>query len=169
MSKFIFLAIFLFIISACHNNPEISSVNPVNWAKRKVALPTSDSLLLGTSYLSVYSQVYSMNERTIHDLTVMISIRNTSDLDSMFILKAKYYDTNGDLIRTYFDHPIYVAPLETVEIIIDEKDKSGGTGANFMFDWAVKKNGLEPLFEGVMISTSGQQGLSFVTQGKKIR
>ena len=59
--------------------------------------------------------------------------------------------------------------METVEIVIDEMDEQGGTGANFMFDWAMKKTSNEPLFEGVMISTSGQQGLSFTTQGRKIK
>lgn len=169
MSKYILLSILILVVVACNNDPEISSINPVNWSKRKVELASSDSLVKGRSYLSVYSQVYSMTERSIHNLTVMVSIRNTSDLDSMFILKSEYYDTKGGLIRTYFDHPIYIAPLETVEIIIDEKDKTGGTGGNFMFDWAIRERGLEPLFEAIMISTSGQQGLSFVTQGKKIR
>jgi len=36
------------------------------------------------------------------------------------------------------------------------------------FDWKVKKQTPEPLFEGIMISTSGSHGLSFTTQGKRI-
>jgi len=58
--------------------------------------------------------------------------------------------------------------METVEIVIDEKDQEGGTGANFLFDWSIKPNSHEPYFEGVMISTSGQQGLSFTTEGKRV-
>ena len=58
--------------------------------------------------------------------------------------------------------------METVEIIIDEIDKEGGTGANFLMEWKINQTSNEPLFEGVMISTSGQQGLSFTTHGIKI-
>jgi hypothetical protein len=46
-------------------------------------------------------------------------------------MNAKYYNTQGTLLRSYFEHPIYLAPLETVEIVIDEGDREGGTGANF--------------------------------------
>jgi len=59
--------------------------------------------------------------------------------------------------------------LETVEIVIDQEDQTGGTGANFIFYWRTCSKKIEPLFEGVMISTYGQQGLSFTTQGKRIK
>ena len=95
-------------------------------------------------------------------------MRNTSRQDTLYIDKAEYFDTHGNSIRTYFDQTIFIAPMETVEIIIDETDQIGGTGANFIFDWQIKPNTNEPLFEGVMISTYGQQGLSFTTQGKRI-
>jgi len=59
--------------------------------------------------------------------------------------------------------------MQTIEIVIDEKDKTGGTGANFAFDWLMTKNTNAPYFEGVMITTYGQQGLSFTTQGVLIK
>ncbi len=55
--------------------------------------------------------------------------------------------------------------METLEIVVSEDDKEGGSGANFIFDWSVKQDGLIPFFEAVMISTSGQQGVSFTTHG----
>ncbi len=57
---------------------------------------------------------------------------------------------------------------EQVVLLIDEIDKEGGTGANFIFEWTIKRKSNEPIFESVMISTSGQQGLSFTTQGIRI-
>jgi Protein of unknown function (DUF3124) len=98
----------------------------------------------------------------------MVSLRNTSDVDTIYILKADYYDTHGKSVRKYFDQPIYLAPLETTEIIIDEADITGGTGSNFIFEWKTPKNCPVPLFEGIMNSTMGQQGLSFTTQGIRI-
>lgn len=88
--------------------------------------------------------------------------------DTLYITKAKYLDTRATPIHTYFNKPIYLAPLESVEIVIDELDQAKGTGANFIFDWKIKPNSTEPFFEGVMISTYGTQGLSFTTQGRRI-
>ena len=99
----------------------LSSVNPENWSKRKVEISAQDSLESGKSYLSIYSQIYSLSEHKTHNLTAMVSMRNTSDQDTIYILKANYYDTHGELVRTYFDHPIYLAPMETTEIIIADK------------------------------------------------
>lgn len=157
------------LISACNEKTEISSTNPKNWSKRAIELSTKDSLEFGKSYLSVYSQIYSITEHKTHNLTSMISMRNTSESDTIFLLRAEYYDTYGKSVRKYFDSPIYLAPMETSEIIIDEVDISGGTGSNFIFEWKIPKNCPEPLFEGIMSSTKGQQGLSFTTQAKRIK
>jgi hypothetical protein len=159
----------ILMIFGCNNEKEISSVNTVNWSKRKAITPLIDSLDYGKSYLSIYSQIFSMSEHKTHNLTSMVSLRNTSDIDSIYILNAKYYDTHGKLVRTYFDYPIFLTPMETCEIIIDEIDNTGGTGSNFIFEWKIPKNCPEPLFEGIMNSTVGQQGLSFTTQAKRIK
>lgn len=98
----------------------------------------------------------------------MVSLRNTSIYDTVYIIKSDYYNTHGEVIKQYLKAPIYLAPMETTEIIINEYDVSGGTGANFIFEWKAPKNCSEPLFEGVMISTRGQQGLSFTTQARRI-
>ena len=162
--------IFLLLIISCADRAqkEVSSIDPVNWNNRTATISEQDSLLKGTSYLSVYSEIYSETEHRTHNLTSTISMRNTNLKDTIYITQAEYFDTKGNPIRTYFDEPIYIKPMETVEIVIDEKDQSGGTGANFLFQWSTKPNSHEPYFEGVMISTSGQQGLSFTTEGKRV-
>lgn len=158
----------MLLLSCAKKEKEVSSVDPVNWSHRTATLSASDSLAQGTTYLSVYSQIYSETEHRTHNLTGTISMRNTNLKDTIYIRKAEYFDTHGNSIRTYFDRPIYIKPMETVEIVIDENDKTGGTGANFLFQWSIKPTSHEPYFEGVMISTSGQQGLSFTTQGKRV-
>ncbi len=170
MTKHLFLFLSLMVLAACSEKQpkEVSSVDPVNWNNRTATISEQDSLVNGTSYLSVYSEIYSETEHRTHNLTSTISMRNTNLKDTIYINKAEYFDTKGTPIRTYFDKPIYIRPMETVEIVIDEKDQSGGTGANFLFQWSIKPNSHEPYFEGVMISTSGQQGLSFTTQGHRV-
>tara|TARA_R110002110_G_scaffold5970_1_gene30173 strand:- start:2303 stop:2815 length:513 start_codon:yes stop_codon:yes gene_type:complete len=164
----ILLLILGLALASCNRNQEISSVNPTNWAKRAANESVLTSLESGETYLSVYSQIYSQSEHKTHDLTVTVSMRNPSPVDTLYITKAEYFDNHGVSIRTYFDSPIYLAPMETAEIIIDERDKSGGTGGNFLFDWKIKPETNTPIFEAVMISTSGQQGLSFTTRGVEL-
>ena len=164
----LFLSVCLLIFS-CEEKREYSSIEPNNWNKRTVNLNNKDSLIFGQTYLSVYSQIYSSSEDRTHNLTVTVSMKNINLKDTVFIEKANYYDTKGALIRTYFNKDIFIAPLETVEIIIDEVDQFGGTGGNFIFNWKKKKLTNDPHFESIMISTFGQQGLSFTSQGIKLK
>ena len=168
MKKVISIFFIVVALISCNHKKEVSSINPENWKARTIQKKPGNSLDSGKTYLSVYSQIYGMTEHRIYNLTATISMRNTNNADTVFILNAEYYDTKGDLIRSYFEKPIFLAPMETVEIVIDEMDKEGGTGANFLFEWKTKPSSNETFFEGVMISTSGQQGLSFTTQGIKI-
>lgn len=169
MKKGFLLIILIGLVASCEDEKAISSYNPVDWETRSAKIPEIDSLQNGKSYLSVYSEIYSQTEHRTHNLTTTVSMRNINIKDTIYINKAEYFNTEGKSIRTYFDHPIYIAPLETVEIVVDETDVEGGTGANFVFGWSVKKSISEPLFEGVMISTSGQQGLSFTSEGVRIK
>jgi hypothetical protein len=132
------------------------------------SLPVLDSLIEGTTYLSVYSQIYSITEHRSLDLTVTVSMRNVNQSDTIYLDHAKYYNTSGKLIRTYFDKTVFIAPLETIEIVIDKKDRAGGSGANFLFDWKVGAGVHAPFFEAVMISTDGSKGISFVTDGQRV-
>ncbi len=168
MNKILQLLLLSIVCLSCEDEPVISSISPVNWETRKAKEIVLDSLEKGSSYLSVYSQIYSQTEHIKHNLTATVSMRNTSRKDTIYLSQAAYFDTHGVFLRDYFDETIFIAPMEAVEIVIDEIDQAGGTGANFVFDWYLPRSASEPIFEAVMISTSGQQGLSFSTQGKRI-
>ncbi|MCG6189221.1 DUF3124 domain-containing protein [Maribellus maritimus] len=165
MRHTIFLLILVFLFS-CSKEKENKIGESLGWSKREISLPTNNSLSTGRSYLSVYSDIYDLTDETKHLLTSTVSIRNTSVNDSIFVTKADYFNTHGKLIRSYVDSPVYLTPMETVEIVIHRRDNLGGSGANFIFEWAVKNPKYEPLFEAVMIWTTGNQGISFTTSGK---
>lgn len=168
MTRIILMLLIGLSISSCDQKKQMKAVNPLNLENGTINFKLNDSLKSGSTYLSVYSQIYSRSEHRTQDLTATVSMRNINVADTIFILKATYFDTKGNEIRNYINKPIFLGPMETVEIVIDEIDKEGGTGANFLFDWKMAKNVNEPFFEAVMISTSGQQGLSFTTQGRRI-
>ena len=158
----------ILMIMACTPSEKSATPKNTDFSNRTANLNTADSLQSGQSYLSVYSQIYSFSENEQHDLTVTVSLRNVSETESVFIGRADYFDTKGEVIKKYLDQTIVIKPMETLEIVIEENDKSGGTGANFLFEWLAPKNCPEPLFEAVMISTKGQQGLSFTTRSQRI-
>ena len=167
--KFQILAlVFISVLFSCETGVTKEKIDPIDWSERAAVIDVTDSLEDGKSYLSIYSQIYSVSALKRQNLAAMVSLRNTSDLDSIFILSAHYYNTKGTLVKSYFDTAIYLAPLETVEILINEIDVTGGTGSNFIFDWKTPQNVSEPLFEAIMTSTKGQQGLSFTTQSVRI-
>jgi hypothetical protein len=149
----------------CVDTAKEPASRKIDWNSRTVKAMPQDSLIEGSTYLAVYSEIYSITEKRTHHLTVTVSMRNISGEDSVFVQRADHYNTAGELVRSYFEHPIFIAPLETVEIVLGEGDTDGGTGGNFIFEWATRTGKTKPLFEAIMISTSGQQGLSFTSQG----
>ncbi len=167
MIRFLLSTLILLLCSCNEFEDQIEFQDEV-YAARTTDIKALYSLESGKSYLSVYPEIYSISEHKKHSLTVIASIKNISLKDTLYIQKAEYYDTNAKLVHTYIDRPIYVSPLETIEIVIDEIDLTGGTGANFIFEWKIKPKSSEPFFEGIMISTYSTQGLSFTTQGKRI-
>lgn len=164
---FIIISVFIVFIS-CQRDINKDPVQKADWESRKIENTNFTEFSHGKTYLPVYSHIYHVHEHRTFDLTITISIRNVSMTDSLYIFKADYYNTVGTNIRKYLKSPIYLLPMETVEIIIEEQDVEGGSGANFLFDWAMVNDINPPLIEAVMISTSGQQGLSFTTRGVRV-
>lgn len=163
--RFILPIITILFIVSCTTNEKKNPIEPVNWAKRTTDLDIADNFYTGRTYLPIYSEIYDQTDETTHLLTATVSIRNTSQTDSLYISTADYYNTKGEQIRKYINKTIFLTPLESIEIVIPRLDASGGTGANFIFDWHIKNPKYEPLFEAVMIWTTGTQGISFATRG----
>jgi hypothetical protein len=153
------------LFTSCIGESEKFYVKKIDWEKRKAEVSNFETFVNGKTYLPVYSHVYHIHDQRTFDLTITISIRNLSPSDSLYIINADYYNTAGDKIRQYVESPVFVKPLETLEIVIAEEDREGGSGANFIFDWAMKDHKNPPVFEAVMISTYSGQGISFLTRG----
>lgn len=159
----------LFVLFGCNTPQATEEIVEENWSKRKADITQNDSLIDGRSYLSLYSQMYSFTQHRKINLTGIVNISNVSDTDTIYLTKADYFNTHGDKLRTYFDFPVYVRPMETLVIVIDHTDIEGGTGSNFVLDWKTPKNCPDPLFEGLMNYMQGNLGVAFTTQAKRIR
>ncbi|MFC3973640.1 DUF3124 domain-containing protein [Maribacter confluentis] len=163
------MALLVHTMSSCKEvNPKEQPVEILDdhTLNRRANAAISDSLLRQV-YVPIYSDIYNQTRDTRTLLTATLSIRNTSIRDSLFVSKIDYYNTQGDLVRSYLDSPIYLKPMETIDYVIEQQDTSGGSGANFIIDWYSKKK-LNPLFQAVMVGGLGAQAFSFTTEGVEV-
>jgi hypothetical protein len=121
-----------------------------------------------TIYVPAYSHIYSGNRERPFLLTITLSIRNIDPEHQIKITRVDYYETQGMLLKKYVTKPVSLNPLESLRYVVPEKDKSGGSGANFLVEWKSEKYLNAPIVEAIMISTKGQQGVSFTSRGKSI-
>ncbi|SHO47523.1 DUF3124 domain-containing protein [Desulfopila aestuarii] len=121
-----------------------------------------------TVYVPAYSHIYSGNREQPFLLTVTLSIRNIDPKHTLTINLVDYYETQGKLLKNCIEKPFQLGPLESFRYIIPEKDKSGGSGANFMVEWNSTENSNPPIIETIMIGAQFQQGISFTSRGQAI-
>jgi hypothetical protein len=134
-----------------------------------VEIDTSLLKYFETDYLPVYSDIYYQDGTRRFPITATVSIRNTSLADSAYILSATYHDSYGKLLHSYIDSTLLLSPLESIELVVEEEENEGGAGANFIIEWAATKYADQLLIQSVMISTYGQQGVSFLSEAKVIK
>ncbi len=170
MKNLFFPLLVIFTLFSCTEEQKTvkTTVKAVDFSEKYLTL-TDTSLQKGETYLSIYPAIYNKASKKTMDLTSTVSMRNPNKADSVYITGITFYDTKGNVLKNYIEQPIFLGPMETLEIIIDDTKKELVTGSNFLFEWSVGENTIEPLFEGVMISTYGQQGLSFTTKGHRIK
>ena len=119
-------------------------------------------------YVPAYSHIYSGNRENPFLLTVTLSIRNIDSRHQIKVTLVDYYETQGKLLKKLIDKPIILNPLESLRYVIPERDKSGGSGANFLVEWQSDKLINPPIVESIMIGTQSTQGISFTSRGKEI-
>ena len=122
-----------------------------------------------TVYVPVYSNVFSGPRKRPLLLATTLSIRNTDRKAAFKVTAIDYYDTDGKLVRRHLERPAVVAPMATHYVHLEEKDKAGGFGANFIVRWQADREINTPIIECVMIGATGGQGISFVSPGQEIR
>ncbi len=116
-------------------------------------------------YVPIFSDIYYVDSKHTFPLTATLSIRNTSFKDSLYFFTIDYYNSKGVKIRSYNKSSLFLKPMESIEFVVENKDDTGGLGANFVIEWGAKPGAQRPYFQAVMIGTLGQQGISFTTEG----
>jgi hypothetical protein len=155
--------------------PTPTALYPGSGIASSYSSPSGVSLYSWQSlYLPIYSHLYhgDINTRTGKPsetlVSAHVSIRNTDPRASLQVTSARYYNTEGKLLREFLPRPQSVAPLGTYELFIPRADASGGSGANFIIEWAAERPINAPLVEALHADIREARTLLFITTAQPI-
>lgn len=128
-----------------------------------------------TLYLAIYSHLYhgDVHAKTGKPsetlVSTHVSIRNTDPALPLRVTSARYYNTDGKLLREYLPAARSIPPLGTLELYVPRSDSSGGSGANFLIDWTADKPINPPIVEALHADIREARTLLFVTTARPIQ
>lgn len=145
-----------------------------------LALPpvmAAEELATGQSlYLPVYSHIWygdrrgSDNAPSMSLVSVLVSIRNASLKTPIRVSSARYYSTEGKLLKEYLSKPVIIPPMGTHELFVERKESEGGSGANFVIEWSAASATNPPVVEALHADIkSGNHALTFITAAHLIQ
>ena len=125
-------------------------------------------------YLPVYSHIYygSLDRKGNPNkvlLSAMVSIRNTDPKRAIRVNSARYFNTEGKLLRDVVAKPAMVPAFGTLELFVEQHDDTGGSGANFAIAWDADAAVNPPVIEAVHGAFEGARSVLFSTAGTPIR
>jgi hypothetical protein len=130
-------------------------------------VPSGTLPLGGALYVPVYSSV-ALNSQASVRLVVTLSIRNISEHHPLVLRRVAYFDTSGRQLESYLSAPVALKPVGTVEVTVPVTDSRGGSGANFIIEWAAPEGGAEPLVEALMLGSLAGSSYSFTSAARPL-
>ena len=133
------------------------------------AVPSENLGVSGAFYVPAYSSVSMSQGKLRADFSVTLSIHNASETRPLVLRRIVYFDTHGKVVENYLKSPVALKPYSTIEVFVPASDVRGGTGANFVVDWAATGEIAEPVVEALMFGGVGSGHYAFISQGRPIR
>ena len=140
-----------------------------SFANSLTTMPSENLGVSGAFYVPVYSSVSMSQGKLRADFSVTLSIHNASEARPLVLRRIAYFDTAGKLVESYLKTPVALKPFSTIEVFVPASDVRGGTGANFVVDWAAAGEIAEPVVEALMFGAIGSGHYAFVSQGRPIK
>ena len=166
---FLAILVALSMLDASPGRAQTASTIEQNFAGSLTAMPAENLAVSGAFYVPVYSSVSMSAGRLRGDFSVTLSIHNASETKPLVLKRVAYFDTTGKMVESYLKIPIALKPFSTIEVFIATTDVRGGTGANFVIDWAATSEIAEPAVEALMVGSIGAGHYAFISQGRPIR
>jgi len=176
MKKFIlntvcFIGIIVFLQSCENRKPNLDKTGEDELKAHEInrSIDIDDQKFQDVLYVPIYSDIYidQQNQKTL--LAATLSIRNTSYNDSLFISTIDYFNTSGNLVKSFIDNPISIPPMATINYVIEKEDDTGGPGANFIVKISSTNKSIKPLIQAIMIGQTGNKAFSFTTDGYSVK
>ncbi|WP_426443386.1 DUF3124 domain-containing protein [Bradyrhizobium genosp. P] len=166
-----FLAILTCLLTAYTDGALAQSAGTIeqNFANSLTPVPSEALTVSGAFYVPVYSSVAMSQGKLRADFSVTLSVHNASETRPLVLKRIAYFDTSGKMVESYLKSPIALKPFSTVEVFIATTDVRGGTGANFVVDWAATSEIAEPVAEALMVGGVGAGHYAFISQGRSIK
>jgi hypothetical protein len=139
------------------------------FASSLTTMPSEHLGVTGAFYVPAYSSVSLSQGRLRADFSVTLSIHNASETRPLVLKRIAYFDTSGKLVESYLKSPVAMKPFATIEVFIPATDVRGGTGANFVVDWAAAGDIAEPVIEALVVGSVGSGHYAFISQGRALR
>jgi len=139
------------------------------FATSLTALPAEPLGTSGSFYVPAYSSVWISQGKVRADFSVTLSIHNASETKPLVIRRVAYFDGSGKMVESYLKGPVALKPFATIEAFVPNIDVRGGTGANFVVDWAASGEIAEPVMEALMLGSFASGHYAFISQGRPIR
>ena len=133
------------------------------------AMPTESLAVAGAFYVPVYSSVSMSQGKLRADFSVTLSVHNASETRPLVLRRIAYFDTSGKMVENYLKAPVALKPFATIEVFVPTTDVRGGTGANFVVDWAATAEIAEPAVEALMVGGLGSGHYAFISQGRPVK
>lgn len=140
-----------------------------SFADSLTALPKEELGVSGGFYVPAYSSVTMSQGKLRVDFSVTLSVHNASESQPLVIRRIAYFDTAGKMVESYLKSPVALKPLATIAVAIPTEDIRGGTGANFIVDWAATGEIAEPVVEALMVGGIANAHYAFISQGRPTR
>lgn len=157
----------LALTCGCQQPADNDGVRPLPAPGNVSQRPAQTTSTGQTLYVPCYSHVYLQDGRS-YELSITLSLRNTSRDKNLVINSVEYFDSAGKLVKKYAEQETVLGPLATTEYFVEESDTSGGSGANFLVTWSSENNQAieEPVIQALMVGTQGNIGVSFLTEAR---
>jgi len=140
-----------------------------NFAASLTTVPAEPLAVSGAFYVPAYSSVSMAQGKLRADFSVTLSVHNASETRVLVLRRIAYFDTSGKMVESYLKSAIALKPFSTIEVFIPATDVRGGTGANFVVDWAAVGEIAEPVTEALMVGSIGAGHYAFISQGRPVR
>lgn len=139
------------------------------FAASLTTMPTAKLTVTGGFYVPAYSSVSMSQGKLRVDFSVTLSVHNASETQPLVLKRIVYFNTAGEMVESYLKAPVALKPLATVEVFIPTTDIRGGTGANFIVDWAATGEIAEPAVEALMVGGVANAHYAFISHGRPTR